>query len=93
MDNHLLGSPSAGRVVTSMLVAGIAGAIGLVMASVVAMLVTALGGALVAYAVAHDDDWVRASRRRRTRRRQVWVKPRWSGHSWGGHSVSRHAAL
>ncbi|CAM3116691.1 hypothetical protein RHDE110596_17615 [Prescottella defluvii] len=93
IDNYLLGSPSAGRVVTSMLVLGIAGAVGLVMASVVATVVTAVVGALVAYAVAHDDDWVRAARRRRSRRRRVWVEPGWTGNSWGGHSVSRRAAL
>ncbi|MFM1721783.1 hypothetical protein ABEU20_000311 [Rhodococcus sp. PAM 2766] len=92
-DDYLLGTPAAGRVVTGGLVVGIAAAVGIVMVSVVAMLVTALVGTLIAYVVAHDDQWVRSMRRRRARRRQVLVAPRWTRHSWeAGHGVGRHAA-
>lgn len=92
-DDFLLGTPAAGRVVTGALVAGVAAAVGIVLVSVVAMLVTAVVGALVAYVVAHDDEWLRAVRRRRVRRRPILVAPRWTRHSWGGgHGVGRHAA-
>lgn len=92
-DDYLLGTPAAGRVVTGGLVVGIAAAVGIVMVSVVAMLITALVGTLIAYVVAHDDEWVRSMRRRRARRRQVLVAPRWTRHSWeSGRGVGRHAA-
>lgn len=96
-DDYLLGSPSAGRVVAVLLVAGIAGAVGLVMASVVAMLVTALVGAATAYLVAHDDDWLARRRRQRSRRRHVtvipsWASRSWSGEAWGEHGIGRRAA-
>ncbi|GAB2629260.1 hypothetical protein GCM10027068_04720 [Prescottella soli] len=96
-NDYLLGSPSAGRVVAILLVAGIAGAMGIVMTSVVAMLVTAAVGAVTAYVVAHDDEWVMRGRRRRARRRHVTVAPSWAGGSWTGQAwgdqgVGRHAA-
>lgn len=92
-DDYLLGTPAAGCVVTGGLVVGVAAAVGIVMVSVVAMLITALVGTLIAYVVAHDDQWVRSMRRRRARRRQVLVAPRWTRHSWeSGHGVGRHAA-
>ncbi|MCA1007575.1 hypothetical protein LCL87_17835 [Rhodococcus hoagii] len=92
-DDFLLGTPVAGCAVTGGLVVGVAAAVGIVMVSVVAMLITALVGTLIAYVVAHDDEWVRALRRRRARRQQVLVAPGWTRHTWGaGHGVSRHAA-
>lgn len=91
-DDYLLGSPSAGRVVAVLLVAGIAGAVGLVMASVVAMLVTAVVGAATAYLVAHDD-WVpRGRRQRHVTVNPSWASRSWSGQGWGGHGVGRRAA-
>ncbi len=96
-DDYLLGSPSAGRVVAALLVAGIAGAVGLFMASIVAMLVTAVVGAATAFLVAHDDDWLVRRRRQRARRRHVtvipsWASRSWSGEAWGDHGVGRRAA-
>ncbi|WP_430333382.1 hypothetical protein [Rhodococcus sp. ACT016] len=96
--DYLLGSPSAGRVVAIMLVVGIAGAVGFAMASIVAMLVTGAVGAVTAYLVAHDDDWLQATRTRptRARRRHVAVSPSWSGswsgEAWGDQGVGRRAA-
>ncbi|WP_254698986.1 hypothetical protein [Rhodococcus sp. SGAir0479] len=89
-DDHLLGSPRAGMVVTTLLVVGVAGAVGVVMLSVIAMVVTAVVGALTAYVVAHDDDWARRARRRRARHRQIAVEPGWAGRSWGTHGWSEH---
>ncbi|RVW11252.1 hypothetical protein EGT67_02075 [Prescottella agglutinans] len=94
-DDYLLGSPSAGRVVAILLVAGIAGAVGLVMASVVAMLVTAAVGAVTAWLVAHD--WVPRGGRQRAGKRHVTVSPgwasrSWSGQAWGERGVGRRAA-
>lgn len=92
-DDYLLGTPAAGCAITGGLVVGVAAAVGIVMVSVVAMLITALVGTLIAYVVAHDDEWMRSIRRRRARRQQVLVAPRWTRHSWSaGHSVGRHAA-
>ncbi|PTR31803.1 hypothetical protein C8K36_101839 [Rhodococcus sp. OK519] len=92
-DDFILGTPAAGRAITGALVAGIAATVGIVMVSVVAMLITALAGTLIAYAVAHDDEWVRAFRRRRARRRHVLVVPGYTRHLWAGHhGVGRHAA-
>lgn len=95
--DYLLGSPAAGRVITAALVVGIAAAVGIAMVSVVAMVVTGVAGAVTAYLVAHDDDWVRRARHRRARRRHVTVAPgwagrAWSGQSWGEHGIGRHAA-
>lgn len=92
-DDFLLGTPAAGRAVTGGLVVGVAAAVGLVMVSVVAMVITAAVGALIAYVVAHDDEWLRSMRRRRARRHQVLVAPRWTRHSWDArHGVGRRAA-
>jgi len=94
--DYLLGSPSAGRVVATMLVVGVAGAVGFVMASLVAMLVTGAVGAVTAYLSSHDD-WALSPRRRHARRRHVTVSPNWAtrpygGHAWGDHGVGRRAA-
>ncbi len=71
---------------------GVAAAVGLVMVSVVAMVITAAVGALIAYVVAHDDEWLRSMRRRRARRHQVLVAPRWTRHSWDArHGVGHRA--
>ncbi|QBJ95190.1 hypothetical protein ERC79_03870 [Rhodococcus sp. ABRD24] len=93
IDNHLLGTRFAGHVVTTMLVAGIAGAVGIVLASVVALLVTAVGGAVTACLVAYDDELVRRRRRRIRERTVARERVRAQHHTRGGPRESGRGGI